>query len=197
MEPLMAVASPRTPLSLLDRLRRGDADAWRALVTIYEPLLRRWLRSAALQPADRDDLTQQVLAVLVRKLPDFRHNGRTGAFRAWLRTVTLHELAEFRRRRAALPALRGLDELDALLAPPDELARAWDAEYDRCVLAGLLDLVEPEFTASAWRIFRRVSLEGEPIRVVAAEMGLTVNAVTLARSRVLRRLRQEARGLID
>jgi RNA polymerase sigma-70 factor (ECF subfamily) len=135
--------------------------------------------------------------VLVRKLPTFHHNGRTGAFRAWLRTVTLHELAEFRRRRAALPALRNNDELDALLSPLDELARAWEAEYERRVLSGLLSLVEPEFTAATWRIFRRVSLEGTAIRVVAAEMGLTVNAVTVARSRVLRRLRQEARGLLD
>ncbi len=193
----MAVSSPRTPHSLLDRVRGGDGEAWRALLAIYEPLLRRWLRGASLQPADLDDLTQQILTVLVRKLPSFVHNGRPGAFRAWLRSVALRETADFHRRRAALPPLRETDELDALPAPLDELARTWEAEYERHVLAGLLDLLEPEFSPSAWRAFRRVALDGTPPRVVAEEMGMTVNAVTLAKSRVLRRLRQEAHGLVD
>src|SRR2546423_1636549 len=99
-EPMMAVSSPRTPRSLLDRICGGDHDAWRHLLAIYEPLLHHWLRSLPLQASDRDALTQQVLAVLVRKLPGFRHNGREGAFRAWLRSVTLHELRDFFRRQA-------------------------------------------------------------------------------------------------
>lgn len=193
----MAVSSPRTPRSLLDRICGGDADAWRALLAIYEPLLRHWLFAAPLQQADRDDLTQQVLAVLVRKLPVFRHSGRVGAFRAWLRTATLHELNDFYRRRAALPEQQDQAALDALPSPLDELARAWDTEYDCHVLKGLLALVEPEFTASTWRAFRRVALDGAAPGAVAMELGTTVNAVTLAKSRVLRRLRQEARGLID
>jgi RNA polymerase sigma-70 factor (ECF subfamily) len=164
----MAVSSPPTPRSLLDRACGGDQGAWRALLVIYEPLLRRWLRQGDLQPADRDDLAQQILTVLVRKLPSFRHSGRPGAFRAWLRSIALHEVADFRRRRAALPGPRDPGDLDALPAALDELARAWDAEYERHVLAGLLALVEPEVTPSAWRAFRRVALEGAAPRAVTA-----------------------------
>jgi RNA polymerase sigma-70 factor (ECF subfamily) len=193
----MPVSSPQTPRSLLDRVCGGDQDAWRALLHIYEPLLRTWLRSSDLTPADRDDLTQQVLAVLVRKLPSFHHSGRAGAFRAWLRSITLRELADFRRRRASLPGLRDADELDAIPSAVDELVRTWDAEFERHVLSGLLALVEPEFTPSAWQAFRRIALDGAAPRIVACEMGTTVNAVTLAKSRVLRRLRQEARGLVE
>jgi RNA polymerase sigma-70 factor (ECF subfamily) len=193
----MAVSSPPTPRSLLERVCGGDQGAWRALLVIYEPLLRHWLRAAGLDPTDTDDLTQQVLTVLVRKLPSFRHSGRAGAFRAWLRSIALHEVADFRRRRAALPSPRDPDDLDALPSGLDELARAWDAEYERHVLAGLLALAEPELTPSAWRAFRRVALEGAAPRAVAAELGTTVNAVTLAKSRVLRRLREKARGLLE
>jgi RNA polymerase sigma-70 factor (ECF subfamily) len=193
----MAVSSPRTPLSLLDRICGGDRDAWRRLLAIYEPLLHHWLRSSALQASDRDDLTQQVLAVLVSKLPHFRHSGRDGAFRAWLRRITLHELRVFFRRRGALPELRDTEALDALPEPLDELARAWDEEYERHVFAGLLAVVQDEFTPSTWRAFRRIALEGASPRAVAAEIGLTVNAVTLAKARVLRRLRQEARGILE
>jgi RNA polymerase sigma-70 factor (ECF subfamily) len=197
MEPTMPVSSPATPRSLLDRVCGGDQHAWRAMLAIYEPLLRRWLRSAGLEAADQDDLSQQVLAVLVRKLPSFRHSGREGAFRAWLRSISLREVAEFRRRRAALPDLCDPEDLDYLPSPLDALARAWDGEYERHVLSGLLALVEPEVTPAAWRAFRRIALEGAAPRAVAAEMGTTVNAVTLAKSRVLRRLRQEARGLVE
>ena len=193
----MTVTSPRTPQSLLDRICDGERDAWRILLKIYEPLLRHWLRAAALQPADEDDLTQQILTVLVRKLTTFRHNGREGAFRAWLRSITMLEVAEFHRRQAALLPLHDLEKLDALPSPADDLSRAWEVEYERHVLRGLLDLIEPDFTPSAWQVFRRIALEGIPPRTVAKEMGLTVNAVTLIKSRILRRLRQEARGLVD
>jgi RNA polymerase sigma-70 factor, ECF subfamily len=193
----MPVTSPRTPLSLLDRICNSERDAWRALVTIYEPLLRHWLRAAKLQPADEDDLTQQILTVLVRKLPAFHHNGREGAFRTWLRSITLLEVAELQRRQSARPALCDAEALDGLPSPIDELTRAWDAEYERHVLYGLLELIKPDFTPSTWRVFQRVALEGLAPKIVAREMGLTVNAVTLIKSRILRRLRQEARGLVD
>jgi RNA polymerase sigma-70 factor (ECF subfamily) len=193
----MPLASPHTPLSLLDRICNSEGDAWRALVTIYEPLLRHWLRAASLQSADEDDLTQQILTVLVRKLPTFRHNGREGAFRAWLRSITLLEVAEFQRRRSSRPALCDSEALDVLPCPIDELTRTWDAEYDRHVLYGLLELIKSDFKPSAWRVFQRVALEGLAPQTVAGEMGLTVNAVSLIKSRILRRLRQEARGLVD
>ena len=193
----MPIASPCTPLSLLERICNSERDAWRALVTIYDPLLRRWLRAASLQPADEDDLTQQILAVLVRKLPTFRHNGRDGAFRAWLRSITLLEVAEFQRRQSARPALCDSEALDVLPSPIDELTRAWDAEYERHVLYGLLEIIKTDFTRSAWQVFQRVAVEGLAPQTVAQEMGLTINAVTLIKSRILRRLRQEAQGLVD
>jgi RNA polymerase sigma-70 factor (ECF subfamily) len=181
-------------LSLLERLCDGDADAWRRLVAVYEPLLRGWLGRAGLQAADRDDLVQQVLAVLVRKLPAFRHNGRPGAFRAWLRGITLHELRAFFRRPAAAG---GADLLDGLVDPVDVLARSWDEEYARHVVGGLLALAEAEFGPATWQAFRRLALDGVPPRVAAAELGTTVNAVTVAKCRVLNWLRQEGRGLLD
>jgi|SRR5579884_1793169 len=194
---MSTVVSPPTPLSLLERVRDGDHEAWRRLLAIYEPLVRHWLRRAAAQAGDLDDLAQQILTVLVRKLAAFRHSGRTGAFRTWLRRVCFRELHDFRRRRASFPALHDVEFLDRLLAPTDDLLRAWDEEYDRHVLSGLLRLVRRDFTATTWRAFRRVALDGAAPRDVAAELGLSVNAVTVAKARVLRRLRQEARGLTE
>src|SRR4051812_5495015 len=97
----MSVTSPGTSASLLDQARGRAAGAWDRLVALYAPLLDAWLTAAGLQPADREDLTQRVLVILVRQLPHFEHSGRPGAFRAWLRGITVNLLREFWRARPA------------------------------------------------------------------------------------------------
>ena len=93
-----------TSVSLLERLRREpDAEAWRRLVAIYTPLIRHWLQRYALAEADRDDLTQDVMAVVVRRLPEFEHNQRHGAFRNWLRLIVTHSLRDFWRAQHSRP----------------------------------------------------------------------------------------------
>src|SRR5262245_12135499 len=102
----MAPDSPAsaTSLSLLERLRRQpDAGSWRRLVDLYSPLLHAWLRRHGVQPHDTDDLVQEVLSVLVRELPQFQHNQRPGAFRAWLHGILVHRLRAFWRSRGAQP----------------------------------------------------------------------------------------------
>ena len=191
-----------TSVSLLERLReRPDGDAWQRLVAIYTPLLRQWLGRYGLQASDLDDLTQEVLAVLVRELPSFQHNERPGAFRRWLRNVTVNRLRVFwrgRRARPLAPADTDFEHTLAQLQDPDSaLSRLWDEEHDRHVARRLLELIEPEFEPITWRAFRGLVLEGRPTAEVAAELALTPNAVRIAKSRVLSRLRQEAEGLID
>src|SRR5262249_32648519 len=87
--------------------------------------------------------------------------------------------------------------LEQLADPAGGLSRVWDEQHDRHVLHGLMEQVRPEFTGPTWQAFRRTALDGEPARAVAAELGRTVNAVLIAKSRVLARLRQAAAGLVD
>src|SRR6516165_7259704 len=95
----------QTPISLLERLRlRPDPASWQRLVDLYTPLIRDWLRRHGLQPPDADDLVQEVMHVLVRELPEFRHDLRPGAFRRWLRAVTVNRVRAFWRARRAGPA---------------------------------------------------------------------------------------------
>lgn len=190
------LTSPSTSLSLLTRLREGDPEAWARMNCLYRPLMRAWLRPRWLQPADIDDLTQNTLAVVLRRLPEFRHNGRTGAFRTWLRGIVGNVLRDHLRAADRRPG--GGDQLLAELETPDSaLNRRWDEEHDRYVLRGLLELVRPEFASATWDAFRLTTLEGGATADVAAELGLTPNAVRIARSRVMSRLRQEAEGFID
>lgn len=186
-------ASPSTSASLLDQARDQRAEAWERLVALYTPVLHQWLVSAGVQTADRDDLCQRALEILVRQIRSFEHSGRAGAFRAWLRGVVTNLLREHWRGRAP----GGDSALAELADPRGSLSQAWDAQHDRHVLHGLMQLVRPDFTDSTWAAFRRIALEGAAASVVAQELGLSVNAVLIAKSRVLTRLRQEARGLVD
>jgi RNA polymerase sigma-70 factor (ECF subfamily) len=194
----MGAPSSNTSASLLDQLRdRGDAEAWRRLTVLYTPLLRFWLDAAHLQTADVDDLTQRVLEVVVRKLPQFQHNGRPGAFRTWLRFISVNVLREFARSRAAAECSSKSALLDEFEDPQGNLNHRWDEEHNRHVLAGLLEMVKPEFTTQTWQAFARQVLDEATASRVATELGLSVNAVLIAKSRVLNRLRREVQGLLD
>jgi RNA polymerase sigma-70 factor (ECF subfamily) len=191
-----------TSASLLERLReQPDGEAWHRLVDLYSPLLRQWLAGYGLQASDVDDLTQEVLAVVVRELPQFQHNQRAGAFRRWLRTIMVNRLRGFWRARQTRPQATGDSDLGRILSeledPQSALSRQWDLEHDRQVMARLLELVQPQVAPATWQAFRRVVLEGQSEESAAAELGLSVNAVFIAKSRVLARLRREARELID
>jgi RNA polymerase sigma-70 factor (ECF subfamily) len=190
-----------TSVSLLERLRTGPEPAsWRRLVDLYQPLIRSWLDRQGLAREDAEDLTQEVLAVVVRDLPRYQHNRQRGAFRRWLRLIAVHRARDFWRRRRARPVAPGgsdfLKVLDALEDPDSSTSRVWDREHDRHVARRLAEAIRADFQPATWQAFRRTVLDASPARVVATELGLSVNAVLLAKSRVLRRLRQEMSGLV-
>jgi RNA polymerase sigma-70 factor (ECF subfamily) len=193
---------PETPISLLARLRNRDDDlSWRRLVDLYRPLIRRWLTRHDTPPDDVDELEGDVLEALVRELPTFEHNGRAGAFRCWLRTVTVNRLKGYWRARKTRPMPVGAASfarmLEQLADPHSDLSQRWDREHDEHVVRRMVRLIQGDFEPATWEAFRRQALDGERAVAVAAALGLTVNAVLLARSRVLRRLRKEVEGLMD
>jgi RNA polymerase sigma-70 factor (ECF subfamily) len=190
-----------TSVSLLERLRTApDEAAWRRLDDIYRPLIQRWLLRDPKLGDEAEDIVQNVMQVLVRELGGFERQ-RDGSFRRWLRTITAHRvLAHHRARQNRPQALGGpLEEcpLAQLNDPRSDLSLLWDQEHDRHVLGRLLELVEPLFESATLAAFRRVVFDEIKPAEAAAELGISVNAVLLAKSRVLSKLRQEAEGLID
>ena len=190
-----------TPVSLLERLQTmADPVLWRRLVSIYDPLIRHWLRQLHVATQDVDEVSQEIFMVVTRELPHFCRGKQRGAFRSWLRTIAVHRVLAFRRREQSRPMAVSDEELAQVAGqledPGTELSRLWDEQHDRYVLRGLLDAVRDDFEDRTWQAFERL-VQGEKAAAIATDLGMTKAAVYAAKSRVLRRLRQEARGLVD
>ena len=191
-----------TSLSLLACLRRSpESESWNRLVGLYAPLIRTWARKYDVQDCDVDDLVQEVLLAVSKDLGKFEHGGQPGAFRAWLKAILVNRLRKFWRARDRRPQACGDSDIDAKLAqlddPASELSLIWNRQHDQYVLRQLLALAEPHFAPTTWKAFCRVALDGAQPDVVAEEMGISRNAVIIAKCRVLSRLRQQSEGLIE
>jgi RNA polymerase sigma-70 factor, ECF subfamily len=185
---------PPTPLSLLERLRRADdADAWSRFVHLYTPLLYGWARRTGLSEADAADLLQDVFVTVLQELQRFDYlPGRS--FRAWMYTLLVNRWRTLQRRRS--PRLVPSEQLDGMPGEADP-ALPGEAE-ERCALVRrALTLMERDFAPATWQAFRQVVVLERRPGEVAAELGMSVNAVYLARSRVLRRLREDLAGLVE
>ena len=183
-----------TSLTLLGRAKGNEPGAWDELVHLYRPLILYWCLPGR-QPADAEDFAQEVLYAVGEHLKDFEHNGRPGAFRTWLRTITRHVIANGYRDKGAGPiaiggstAHRRLDQVAApasLQEPTEqELSQELTLLYHRAV-----ELIRNEFSERDHELFRRVCQNGEAPRHVAADLGISANTVSVAVSRIKKRVR--------
>jgi RNA polymerase sigma-70 factor (ECF subfamily) len=187
-----------TSSDLLERVRARDEDAWRRLVQLYGPLVLHWCRRFGLQEADRSDVFQDVFRAVARHVADFRRERPTDTFRGWLHKVAQSKLREHFRRHGCNPdAVGGSSVYQRLLAVPDTASGSDDqplSNDDAVLLREVLRLLRSEFRDQTWQAFWRTTADGLPATVVAQELGMSPGAVRTAKSRVLRRLRQELRG---
>ncbi len=182
-----------THSSLLVRLRTADDSvAWNRFVQLYSPLLNFWITHLGVEPSRRLDVCQEVFVVLIQRR-EWLEGQRPKSFRAWLYTVTANKCRDLQRRlqRAVEPEWRA-DLNPAILAPQDDLD---EQEYRTYLARAALRLMRDCFSESTWRACWEHVAEGRSAAVVARELGISENAVYLARGRVLKRLRQELDGL--
>lgn len=189
-----------TSISLLDRVKRGEASAWERMVTLYYPLVCRWCGRKGLQPHDVVDVAQEVFVAVSKNIAGFRKETKRDSFCAWLRVISQSKLNDFWRRREKQATSIGGSEARRWLSeiPEDE---AWDvagqagelAEVDEeaTVVRAALDALKLEFEPRTWTAFWKATVDGQPASSVAEELEISKNAVYLAKSRILRRLREE------
>jgi RNA polymerase sigma-70 factor (ECF subfamily) len=188
-----ADSSLHTRPSLLVRVRDvHDTESWRVFVETYGPLVYRYARRHGLQDADAADITQEVLAETARCLRTFEYQPERGRFRSWLGTLTRRQLARFHAKKRRQIAEVGGEAAEALSDQPAAQADAeWTDEFNAQVLRVALARIQPHFELATWRAFERVWLDSRPAASTAGELGVPIEAVYLAKSRVLKRLREE------
>lgn len=189
-------AGPPTRPSLIGRLRnRHDRVVWAEFVELYAPVVFSFARKRGLQDADAADLTQDVLRSVVGAITRFEYAPARGGFRAWLFHITRNHLHSFRRRtlRAArltaqAPGVPSVALED--LAAEDDLEVLWEKEWRRELFVRACEHTRPLVESATWEAFHRTAVLGQSGQIVAEELGMSVAAVYLAKSRVLARLRQ-------
>jgi RNA polymerase sigma-70 factor (ECF subfamily) len=187
-----------TSVTLLERVRVREPEAWGRLLRLYGPLVEAWCLRGGVRGADAEDVTQEVFRAVADGLADFRKDRPGDTFRGWLKGVTRHKLLDHYRRGRRAPGARGGSDAQRRLqqVPAPELP-----DDDPADLTGLyhraLELVRGEFEPRTWQAFLRVVVDGRTAAEAGAELGLTAPAVRMAKSRVLRRLREEVGDLID
>lgn len=185
-----------TSVGFLHSLQRHSDGAWSRLNDIYLPLIRKWLRQYSVNAADADDISQDVILVVFRRLSDFERE-RSGSFRCWLRCITVNCLRDYRRKSARQIAGEGVrDLLEGLEDPESDLSRRWNVEHDMHVLRYLMSELQNKFSQQTWQAFQRTALSGQRPSEVAAELKMSENAVCIAKSRVSSRIREMAKGLL-
>jgi RNA polymerase sigma factor (sigma-70 family) len=193
--------SDATRPSLLVRIRDArDREAWGQFVEIYAPLVYDMARRRGLQDADAADLTQEVLRSVSGAIERLDYDPGRGTFRGWLFTVTRNALNTFFESQRGVPRGSGDSSVQAWLenqAGPDEESAEWDREFRQRILDFATEQVRLAFEEATWRAFAQTAIEGKPAKDVAASLGMTVGAVYIARSRVLGRIKDEVRKLLN
>jgi RNA polymerase sigma-70 factor (ECF subfamily) len=191
---------PTTRPSLLLRLRDpADDRAWIEFTDLYGPLIRRVARRGGLQEADAADLGQEVFRAVAGAIGRYDLDRARGSFRGWLlriaRNLLLNLLAARRRHPAAGGGTEALARLEALPDPSAEDSTAFEAEYRRRTFEWAAEQVRGDFRRATWQAFWRTAVGGEEPSAVAADLGLSLGAVYVARTRVLARIRSKVEEL--
>jgi RNA polymerase sigma-70 factor (ECF subfamily) len=191
-------SSSATSLGLLARARSREPAAWDRLVRLYTPLVEQWARLAGLQDTDVEDVRQEVFLAVSGSLETFRRENPGDTFRGWLRTITRFKVADLLRRKPPRGE-GGSEAAQRFLQVPQPGAPdgARETEDLTVLYRRALELIAIDFEETSWKAFLEVVINDRKPAEVAAELGITTNAVYLARGRVLNRLREEFVDLID
>ena len=189
-------SSLNTRPSLLVRIRQPeDAEAWRTFVSIYAPVVFNYSRRRGLQDADATDLTQEVMKEVMKSIRSFDYQPEKGRFRDWFGTVVRRELGRFWERQKRAGKSTAAESMAEIPAGREDTA--WNEEAHAQILRVALLRIRPNFEAVTWQAFTLVWLENRPAAETATRLGVPIETVYVAKSRVLKRLEDEVLDLAD
>ena len=187
------------PTLLMQIRDTEDARSWRQFVELYTPLIMRFCRWRGLGDHDAADVVQDVLASIAKAIKTFEYDPKKGTFRSWLFTITRRAIWRQTGKKQRQPIPSGGQTVVAMLDATQEAEEddTWDLEYRKRLFQWAADSVRPEFQTSSWDAFWKTTVEECRGTEVADQLGLTVGAVYVAKSRVLKRIREKVASVAD
>lgn len=186
------LAQTTTHATLLARVAAGqDPIAWREFCDRYEELIRGFAHRRGVTGADADDLTQDVLLSLTKAMPGFAYDPAKGKFRSYLKTTVIRAIAaRFRQKSHATPLepLEASSRVDGALAETSDDEAAWESQWRQYHLRQAMKSVRPKFSDQDWEAFEAYATQGKGAATVARDLGLTLDQVYQAKSRILKSL---------
>ena len=180
-----------------------DREAWDAFVSRYAPKIFNWCRRYHLQESDAADVTQEVLVKLVRAMRSFQYDPSRGSFRGWLKTVTANAVRDMIATMKKAGRGSGDTSVAQVLANVEDehAANALSQEIESCyrqeLLAEAERLVRERVQAHTWEAYRLTAMEQLLAAQVAETLKMPVSEVYVAKSRVLKMLREVVQKMMD
>jgi RNA polymerase sigma factor (sigma-70 family) len=171
---------------------------WVTFVERYTPTVMGWCRQWNLQPADAEDVTQEVLHKLAQKVRTFPYDPSKGRFRAWLKTLAHHAWSDLYADRKRAGQASGDPQMQHLLdnqADSRSLAEALENEFMLELYEEAKARVQLRVNRTTWQIFQLLAVDGWSGADVAAKFHMQVAAVYVAKNRVYKMLAAEIRKL--
>jgi RNA polymerase sigma-70 factor (ECF subfamily) len=187
-----------TRQTLIQRVKnQHDEQSWEEFAGIYRGYIYTVIRNMGIAESDREELVQQTLIKLWKKLPeiDCEHSGR---FRNWLSTLTKNCVIDFIRKRKREATLQekaaDQEELDHYSTVLPDIDRISKAAWKKHLTTLALENIEPFFSGKAVRVFR-LSLKGLAVPQIAKELDIQEASVYRLKTRVKARLIEEVQRL--
>jgi RNA polymerase sigma-70 factor (ECF subfamily) len=176
--------------SWLEQIGNGDQEAWKRLERAYRRLVCWWCGKSGVPAQDIDDIVQEVFAAVVTGLANFEHK----SFRGYLWTITRNKVQDYWRRNNKQPQAAGGSSIQEILASVEaesDQSIGSVAVATKIIFDAVVEMVKGEFSDGDWQAFWQCTVEETPVAEVAESLAITRNQVYLAKSRILRRIREE------
>ena len=185
-----------TSWTLIEGVKAGDKESRKRFVFLYGPLvLDRYLTKVG--PQDRMDVFQEVFMTVFAKIRDFEKRREGSSFRPWLHQIARFKVGDHIHKQRRLNGIIAGSEAEALLTQEGvsgEIDAPADADERLILCRRAMELAGSEFEPGTWEAAKR-AIEGEPIASIASALNKTANAVRIAKTRVLGRIREILKDL--
>jgi RNA polymerase sigma factor (sigma-70 family) len=200
-----------TRTSLLRRLKKWeDQESWRDFFDTYWKLIYSAAVKAGLNDAEAQDVVQDTVIAVAKKIEDFKYDPAVDSFKGWLLYLTRKRVAlHYRKRerdrggpfRAETAASAADVSISALnleqLADPalSDFETIWNEEWERSLTDAALARVKQQVNPKQFQIFNFYVLKQWPVQEVAKTLGVSTTQIYLAKHRISALVTKELKRL--